>query len=99
MYRCLPGSQSRACTDVMHATIGENENLVVLVRKYVPYVHCGGAWETGSPASVCRNTLGLMPVSTQSILFGNVGAPGVQWSLPESISAREWRPSIFGHWI
>lgn len=69
--------------------IGRRGNLIVVVRKYEPYVVCGSAWGSANPQSVCRDTLDDMITDETPSVFGSDGGQGVNWLVPWDIIARK----------
>ena len=67
--------------------LGQNGNLVVVIRLYIPKVNCaiGGSL---SPRS-CDALLDVMPVATESLVFGKVGDPATRVIVPRSFVAGE----------
>ena len=65
--------------------VGENGNLAVIVRKYVPNVQCHQRYPL-EPSS-CYSVLKMMPASTDRLTFGPRNGQGTQAIIPQQIQA------------
>lgn len=53
--------------------VGEYGSLVLVVSKYEPQVICGNDWNAEGHLTLCRESLGLVPVTTNPMVFGTAG--------------------------
>ena len=67
--------------------LGQNGNLVVIIRLYIPKVTCGfgGSLLRNS----CNAVLDLVTVATERLVFGKVGDPATRVILPRAFVAGE----------
>jgi hypothetical protein len=61
---------------------GGDNNLAVILGTFHPQTQCRGNF---IDISSCQAILADMPASTDNIIFGPTGAPGVQEALPQEV--------------
>ena len=67
--------------------LGQNRNLVVVIRLYIPKVTCGFGGALAPYA--CDAVLDIMPVATEQLVFGKAGDPATRVIIPRSFVAGE----------
>lgn len=77
-------AQTGCVADVHHASSGQNQNLVVVLSVYAPYVACYGPSEPFRGAG--QDLLGMIPVSTEPQIFGAAGEPGIEVVVPKKFA-------------
>ena len=68
----------------LESVIGYHHGITVTIRDYAPNVLCGG----GPAPDSCEEDLGSMPTSPQHTVFGPVGMPGIDATIPKSFDAK-----------
>lgn len=84
-------------TNVSDTVQGLRQNLVVVVRHYVPSVLCqipSGA--IAPPAGSCASLLGLLPVGTEQAVFGRKNVEGTEVALPRTFRLSKLLSLPFG---
>lgn len=67
--------------------LGQNGNLIVVVRLYIPNIFCSHL--TSVYPNTCIGVLNAMPVATENVVFGRVGDPATRVVLPRTFTAGE----------